>query len=129
MSEKDVSAINIIYNINIKNKGSINIFGEKFVKNNRNICKMIIDNKEYEISEKYNIKNYKKNKLEIKLKGINNVTNMSYLFYECSSLLSLPDISKWNTKNVTDMSWMFYQFYHYHLYLIYLNGILLMLMI
>ena len=30
-----------------------------------------------------------------------NVTNMSGMFYNCSSLLSLPDISKWNTYNVT----------------------------
>ena len=38
----------------------------------------------------------------------NKVINMSYMFYNCSSLLLLPDISKWNTNNVTDMSYMFY---------------------
>ncbi|MBO6292125.1 MAG: BspA family leucine-rich repeat surface protein, partial [Selenomonas sp.] len=27
-----------------------------------------------------------------------NVQTMSYLFSKCSSLSSLPDISKWNTK-------------------------------
>ena len=32
---------------------------------------------------------------------------MSYLFYECSSLISLPDIPKWNTNNVNNMSDMF----------------------
>ena len=32
---------------------------------------------------------------------------MSYLFYECSSLKSLPDISKWNVNNVTNMSALF----------------------
>ena len=36
----------------------------------------------------------------------NNVTNMSYMFYGCSSLESLPDISKWNTNNVTNMSYI-----------------------
>ena len=36
-----------------------------------------------------------------------NVTNMSYMFYYCSSLKNLPDISKWDTKNVTNMSDMF----------------------
>ena len=36
-----------------------------------------------------------------------NVTNMSSMFYGCSSLKSLPDISKWDTTNVTDMSYMF----------------------
>ena len=36
-----------------------------------------------------------------------NVTNMSSMFYGCSSLISLPDMSKWDTTNVTDMSYMF----------------------
>ena len=47
------------------------------------------------------------NKIEIRLKGIINITNMSYMFYKCSSLSSLPDISKWNTNSVTDMKDMF----------------------
>ena len=34
----------------------------------------------------------------------NNVTNMYRLFYRCSSLSSLPDISKWNINNVKNMS-------------------------
>ena len=29
------------------------------------------------------------------------------MFNECESLISLPDISQWNTSNVTDMSYMF----------------------
>ena len=29
------------------------------------------------------------------------------MFSGCSSLISLPDISKWNTNNVTNMSYMF----------------------
>ena len=33
--------------------------------------------------------------------------NMRYMFYGCSSLISLPDISKWNTKNVNAMGLMF----------------------
>ena len=28
------------------------------------------------------------------------VTNMGYMFNECASLTSLPDISKWDTGNV-----------------------------
>jgi len=69
---------------------------------------MIIDNKEYEICKQYNIKNYNKNKLEIKLKGVDNIKDMSYMFSECSSLSSLPDISKWNTNNVIYMNDMFF---------------------
>ena len=107
MENEDLSYINIIYDINREKGDEIDIFGYDFVKNNKNKCKMIIDNKEYEITDKYNIENYNNNKLYIKLKGIDNVTNMSYMFNKCSSLTSLPDISKWNNNNITNMSGMF----------------------
>ena len=109
MSEKEISEINIIYNTNKDdiNKDVINIFGSEFVENNKNICKMIIDNEEYEITEKYNIKNYNNNNLIIKLKGIDNITNMNGMFDSCSTLISLPDFSKWNTNNVISMGWIF----------------------
>ena len=32
---------------------------------------------------------------------------MDCMFYGCNSLNSLPDISKWDTKNVTTMDYMF----------------------
>ena len=104
-TNKELSYINIIYFVD---RDEINIFGSKFVKNNKNKCKMIIDNKKYKIREKYNIENCNNNRLNIKLKGINNVTDMSCMFNGCSSLFSLPDISNWNTNNVTDMSDMFH---------------------
>ena len=108
MSDKEISEINIIYDINDEN--FINIFGFKFVENNKKICKMIIDNREYELTDRYIIKNNNNNKkLKIKLKGVNNITNMSWMFSECSSLISLPDISKWNTNKVTEMSSIFYK--------------------
>ena len=107
MINGDISEINIIYYIK-RDEKYVNIFGFEFVKNNINKCKMIVDNKEYEIDQKYYIgNNNNNNKLNIKLKGINNVTDMSHMFKDCSSLSSLPDISKWNTNNVTDMSYMF----------------------
>ena len=112
MVNKDISEINIIYDISkkvkdIEEEETINIFGGEFVQNNKNICKIIIDDEEYDIKEKFDIKNYKKNILKIKLKGIDNVINMSYMFSCCRLLLSIPDISKWNTNNVTNMSYMF----------------------
>ena len=39
----------------LKRKKIILIFGYNFVKNNKNICRLIIDNQEYEITEKYKI--------------------------------------------------------------------------
>ena len=132
MSKEDLSTITIIYKINKNYENSqknIKIFDSQFVENNKKICKMIIDNKEIEITENYNIENYTNNELKIKLKGIDNITNMSDMFNECSSLLSLPDISKWSTNNVTDMSYIFMDVHYYHLYLIFQNGILIMLLI
>jgi len=34
---------------------------------------------------------------------------MGNIFYECSSLSKLPDISNWNTTNVTIMNGLFYK--------------------
>ena len=106
MSKNYLSEINIIYDTNKEEK--INIFGSKFVRNNKNKCKMIIENNEYELAEEYNVENNNNNILKIKLKEIDKITDMSYMFDRCSSLLSLPDISNWNTNNVTNMSCMFW---------------------
>ena len=37
-----------------------------------------------------------------------NVKDISIMFYNCSSLSSLPNISKWKTSNINNMSFMFY---------------------
>ena len=71
------------------------LFGERFVKNNINNCKIVINGKEKELVSFYNIERLEENEiLEIKLKGINNIKNMSFMFCGCLSLLSLPDILK-----------------------------------
>ena len=111
---KNLNELTIIYKID-KNDKRIKLFGEKFIENNKNNCKIIIDNKEEEIIEYININEEmkKRDKLEIKLKEIKTITNMSYMFGDewpncCDKLISLPDISQWDTKNVTNMSYMFY---------------------
>ena len=100
------NAISIVYTIN-KKVNDMRIFGEEFVKNNINNCSMVIDNTEYKIYEKLKTNNYDKDIINVKLKGINRITNMSYMFSWCSSLSSLPDISKWDTSNVNNMSYIF----------------------
>ena len=79
MSEKDISEINIIYEINIKHNDYINIFRSVFVNNNKNKCKMIIDNKNYEIVKKYNIKNYNNNIIFISFKD-----SLNYMIFSNS---------------------------------------------
>ena len=96
----------IIYKIEIGNI-RIKLFGEEFIKNNKNNCKIILNNKEFNIFEYLSVD--KNNEiLKIKLKEIKAITNMSHMFSDCKSLQSLTDISNWNTINVTDMSYMFY---------------------
>ena len=102
MNYKD--EIKIIYN-NINKEDKIKIFGETFIHNNKSKCKIIYGDKEYNLTENFNAKNM--NKLEIKLKGIKNITNMKGMFYKCNLLESLPDIYNWNTSNIRDMSYIF----------------------
>ena len=40
---------------------------------------------------------------------VDNVTDMSFMFYGCSSLITLPDISKWKINKVVNISYMFYE--------------------
>ena len=90
-----------------ENQKEIKLFGNTFVENNKDNCKIIISGKEIELKEKIELNNITNNILEIKLKGISNINDMSFMFDGCSSLNSLPDISKWNTSNVNDMNNMF----------------------
>ena len=57
------------------------------------------------ILKKYNYDNsgiYK-----IKLNGVNNIIDMSYMFYKCKNLISVPIISLMNTSNIINMSRLF----------------------
>ena len=91
MVNKETSEVNLTYNIN-REENTINIFGTDFVKNNK---------------EKFDITHYDKEKLEIKLKGINKVTDMSCMFSGCSTLISIENFTNLNTSKVTNMNSMF----------------------
>ena len=98
----------IIIKYKLEKEDKIRIFGDKFVENNKSNFQMIINDISYKISSFYNIKKEKENEiLEIKLKQIKDITNISRMFSGCSSLIELPDISKWNTNNVNNMKAMF----------------------
>jgi len=80
----------MFYECNIKN---INLFSFK-TKKVKNMCNLF-----------GNCKNIKH--LDLSFLDINNVTDISGLFKGCSSLKSLPDISKWNTENINNMNSLF----------------------
>ena len=101
--------ITLLYN-NYDNLSEIKIFGEQFVANNKDKCVILFQNKEYELTEKFKFiptGDIRLNGLEIKLRNIKAITDMSYMFHKCKSLKSLPDIFKWNTENITNMSYLF----------------------
>ena len=85
---------------------NIKLFGEEFLNNNKNNCKIIIDNQEQDIIEYYDLQNNEnKEILKIILKAIETISKMIYMF---SNFPSLSDISNQITNNVTNMNGMFY---------------------
>ena len=105
-TKMNIDEINIIYKVTNK---EVKLFNESFIKKNKNNCKLIINEKEQELKEKYNFGLFssKKDTLKVILKGITNIINAADMFDNCKSLLSLPDIDKWDTSNITNMAWMF----------------------
>ena len=101
--KENIDEITIIYKIDKNN--NIKVFDEKFVKKNKKYCKIIYDNKTYDLNEYFNIDNIKYNKdiITIKLKGISKITDMSNMFCLCKSLLEVPDIDKIDAINIESM--------------------------
>ena len=98
----------IVYKID-KNKKETKIFGDSFVEYYKDMCKIECEGNIYDLKEYFDTTNLKnQEKLEIKLIGIENIDDMSFMFHNCTSLLYLPDVSKWDTSKVSDMKYMFY---------------------
>ena len=104
-------ANNIDFFYQIKdNQQKLKIFGDDFVKNNINNCKIIIDGNEYKLCYYINIANFKYDKskiFKIQLTGIKHITDMSYMFHKCVNLLSVPQLSEINTSKVISMRSLF----------------------
>ena len=128
-----------IYKPDEDNDERVKILDRHFIKKNKDKAKIIYKNKIYELKEYFediDINYNHKDLIKIKIIFIHNIINMSYMFYDCytlislsdnneisnikiyitnsycmfrgcKSLISLPDISKWNTSNVEDMDFMF----------------------
>ena len=100
--ENSSNIITLVYEI--KEEKVITIFHPFFVKNNKINCKMIINNKICELTDKYQINEQNLKKLEVKLLIINNnKINLSLMFYNCKYLkefyLASKDKKKSKEKN------------------------------
>ena len=80
--ESPNNKITIKYKVN-PNDSKISLFGGYFVKNNKNVCKIIYNNEEMELQEYLSIDNSIKNKkeLENQLKDISHIIRMDYMFF------------------------------------------------
>ena len=134
---------------------STRIFGEDFVKNNKNKFKIIYNNKKYQLKQFFEeIDEHCKQREEVKFKLIifhnilhlgkmfylcDNLLSISknekhfskksnhglsisknkekepfkiidfnFMFFGCESMISIPDISEWNTEKILNMSGLFY---------------------
>ena len=90
----------------IKNEDEeIKIFGDEFVKNNKDNFHIILDDMEYKLINSLNKSDVgKSNKtFRIKLKEIETATNLNYIFNDCSNLISVQNFSNWNMNNITKM--------------------------
>ena len=97
----------VIKYMNNFHSNSIQLFGKEFVENNKNICKIAYQKKEINFQEKLEI-DKNQEKIKIHLRGISNITNLSYMFSDCRELISIKDFSKLNTYKVKNMSHLFF---------------------
>jgi len=106
---KKYSELTLKYKVDFSSS-KIQIFGEDFVRNNKENCKIIIENNAEELNAFHRIENVQKKNsdiLEVKLRIKKKLENMSYMFKGCQYLYSIDDMYNFNTNSVTNMSNMF----------------------
>ena len=90
----EVPTIFITYKFRKENNEK-KIFGKSFANRYKDVCKIEINDTEYKLNEYVLInndniiKNNNEELLIIKLKDINKINNISYMFDKCSSLISI----------------------------------------
>ena len=89
------------------NDEKIKIFGDKFIDNNLYKCKIIYDDNEYDLNNDFYPNFNYSNDFQIKIKGINNIINMSYMFENCTNIKSIYDLNNIDTSKVINMKNMF----------------------
>ena len=94
----------IVYQIK-QNDSSIKIFGDNFVKKNKDNCKIIIEGKEMNLVSNYICKE-KEKYLKVKLIINKPINDLSYIFQGCTNLIAIGEESI-NTEDVIDMSYAF----------------------
>ena len=103
-----VQKINLIYDISlcdsIYETIPISIFGKEFVENNKDDIKLIIDNKQLPLIEKYYLK---KGQNKIQMIILNKLTNLENMFLKCKSLINIEELKYLDVQEVNNFSRIF----------------------
>ena len=89
----------------------IKIFGGKFVINNKTICNLKYKDKKLELKEFIYMEELgleQEEEFEIELEVLDNMTNLEYMFDNCSSLFSVNDNFIFSGIEITKMDHLFY---------------------
>jgi len=95
--------INIKYYVKVK--GKYDIFGEEFVKNNKDNIELTINEDKHSLVNKCILKTGK-NIITLKIKR--KLTNLSYMFYWCKYLKDISELIYLNVGECNNFSYMFY---------------------
>ena len=106
--------LKIIYKVK-KVDTSLRIFGDKFITKYKDLCRIFFKDIIYIIKEYFYLNNIIKEKendnndifVEIYLTGINKLTDLSYMFYNCNNLFKICGLEKLKYNKITNMSSMF----------------------
>ena len=85
--------------------GKFNIFGYKFVENNKNNIDLRINGKKQELVSEYKL-NKGENVIEILIK--NKLTNLESMFFDCTKLKNIEELKYLDTKEVNNFYRMFW---------------------
>ena len=94
--------INLIYYT--KKDGINNIFGKKFVENNKNNIELIINGERNKLVKEYKLKR-SENNIQIIIKK--KITNLEDMFEFCSSLKNIDELKYLDTREIKNFSGMF----------------------
>jgi surface protein len=97
------------YKIDIKKNKKLKILGDHFVEKNKDLCDIIINNKELKLTSYIDIPKDKINQkyLDVKIKINLPLTSLKNMFFRCENLVCVTEFNS-NTNQVTDISNMFF---------------------
>ena len=99
----------ILLEYKIDGEKNIKLFGEEFVNKNKDLF-IEYNYQHIELKSEMKIESLENNsdKLEIKIKALDNINSIKGMFYECDSLLSVKGLEHININGLTDLSDVFY---------------------